>query len=47
MPVILDPSNYDLWLDPVMTNADVACDLLKPYDAGIMRSYPVRLEGAG
>lgn len=41
MPVILDPSNYDLWLDPGMTNVDVACDLLKPYDAGIMSSYPV------
>jgi putative SOS response-associated peptidase YedK len=24
-----------------------ATDLLKPYDAGIMRAYPVRLEGAG
>jgi putative SOS response-associated peptidase YedK len=41
MPVILDPSNYDLWLDPGMTNVDAACDLLKPYDAGLMRSYPV------
>jgi putative SOS response-associated peptidase YedK len=41
MPVILDPSNYDLWLDPGMTNVDAACDLLTPYDAGLMRSYPV------
>lgn len=41
MPVILDPSNYDLWLDPGMTNLDAACDLLKPYDAGLMRCYPV------
>jgi putative SOS response-associated peptidase YedK len=41
MPVILDPSNYDLWLDPGMTNVDAACDPLKPYDAGLMRSYPV------
>jgi putative SOS response-associated peptidase YedK len=41
MPVVLDPSNYDLWLDPGMTNVDAACDLLKPYDAGFMRSYPV------
>jgi putative SOS response-associated peptidase YedK len=41
MPVILDPCNYDLWLDPGMTNVDAACDLLKPYDADLMRSYPV------
>ena len=41
MPVILDPGDYDLWLDPQMFNVDVACDLLKPYDARLMRSYPV------
>lgn len=41
MPVILDRSNYDLWLDPGMTNVEAACDLLKPFDAGLMRSYPV------
>jgi putative SOS response-associated peptidase YedK len=41
MPVILDPDGYDLWLDPGMTNVDVASDLLKPYDARLMRCYPV------
>lgn len=41
MPVILDPSNYDLWLDPGMTNVDAACDFLKPFDARLMRRYPV------
>ena len=41
MPVILDPSSYDLWLDPGMTNVDAASDLLKPYDARLMRSFPV------
>ena len=41
MPVILDPDNYDVWLDPGMTNADAASDLLKPFDARLMRSYPV------
>ena len=41
MPVILDPSSYDLWLDPAMTNMDAASDLLKPYDARHMRCYPV------
>jgi len=33
MPVILDPSNYDLWLDPGMKNVGVVSDLLKLYDA--------------
>ena len=41
MPVILDPSSYDLWLDPGMTNLEAACDFLKPYDAQVMHSYPV------
>jgi putative SOS response-associated peptidase YedK len=41
MPVILDPSNYDLWLDPGMKNVDGVCELLAPYDARQMRSYPV------
>jgi putative SOS response-associated peptidase YedK len=41
MPVILDPDSYELWLDPGMTNVDAASDLLKPYDARLMRCYPV------
>ena len=41
MPVILDPNDYNLWLDPGMTNARVVSELLKPYDAKSMRSYPV------
>jgi len=41
MPVILHPSNYDPWLDPGMTNVEAACDLLRPYDAQLMNSYPV------
>jgi putative SOS response-associated peptidase YedK len=41
MPVILDPDNYDLWLDPGMRDVSVASDLLKPYDARLMRCYPV------
>ena len=41
MPVILDPSSYDLWLDPGMQNVAAICDLLKPYDARFMRCYPV------
>ena len=41
MPVILDPDSYDLWLDPAMKNVDAASELLKPYDARLMRCYPV------
>ena len=41
MPVILDTDGYDLWLDPGMTNLDAASDLLKPFDARLMRSFPV------
>jgi putative SOS response-associated peptidase YedK len=41
MPVILNTDGYDLWLDPGMTNMDAASDLLKPYDALLMRCYPV------
>ena len=41
MPVILHPDSYDLWLDPGMNNVQVISALLKPYDAGLMRSYPV------
>ena len=41
MPVILDPDSYDLWLDPGLTDAQVVSELLKPYDARLMRAYPV------
>jgi putative SOS response-associated peptidase YedK len=41
MPVILQQDNYDLWLDPGMNDAQVVSELLKPYDAKSMRSYPI------
>jgi len=41
MPVILDPDSYDLWLDPGMRDVSGAPELLKPYDARLMRCYPV------
>ena len=41
MPVILDPNNYDLWLDPGFTDVNAESELLKPYDASVMRCYPV------
>ncbi|MCU1250093.1 MAG: hypothetical protein JWQ49_3122 [Edaphobacter sp.] len=41
MPVILIPDSYDLWLDPGMQNVGAASDLWKPYDARLMRYYPI------
>ncbi|PYX59369.1 MAG: hypothetical protein DMG76_05735 [Acidobacteria bacterium] len=41
MPVILDPDGYDVWLDPGMRDATAASELLKPFDARLMCSYPV------
>ena len=41
MPVILDPDSYDLWLDPGMQNVEAISELLKPYDARLMRSFPI------
>jgi putative SOS response-associated peptidase YedK len=37
----LDPEGYDVCLDPGMTNVAAASELLKPYDARLMRCYPV------
>jgi putative SOS response-associated peptidase YedK len=39
MPVILHPDSYDLWLDPGMGDVSAASDLLKPYDARLMRCF--------
>jgi putative SOS response-associated peptidase YedK len=41
MPVILGREDFDLWLDPGMTNVPVVSELLKPYDAAQMSAYPV------
>jgi putative SOS response-associated peptidase YedK len=41
MPVILHPDSYDLWLNPGTSDVQVVSDLLKPYDARLMRCYPV------
>jgi len=41
MPVILSKNDYDLWLDPGMTNVAAISQLLTPFDASLMRAYPV------
>jgi putative SOS response-associated peptidase YedK len=41
MPVILDKSDYDEWLDPGITDPSKVIHLLKPFEARRMRVYPV------
>jgi putative SOS response-associated peptidase YedK len=41
MPVILDPADYDLWLDPEVEDRDLLQPLLHPYPAQSMDGYPV------
>jgi putative SOS response-associated peptidase YedK len=41
MPVILRPDDYDLWLDPALRDAGSLSAMLRPFDAALMRRYPV------
>jgi putative SOS response-associated peptidase YedK len=41
MPVILRKEDYDVWLDPGIKNVAAISELLKPFDARLMRCYPV------
>jgi putative SOS response-associated peptidase YedK len=41
MPVIFEPDTYDLWLDPGMHDMRALSDMMKPYDAQLMRCFPV------
>lgn len=41
MPVILDPQDYDLWLDPSVQQPEALQPLLDPYSSETMTSYPV------
>jgi putative SOS response-associated peptidase YedK len=41
MPVILDPSDYALWLDPALELAAEVRPLLRPFPALAMTAYPV------
>ncbi|NJL89221.1 MAG: SOS response-associated peptidase [Coleofasciculaceae cyanobacterium SM2_1_6] len=44
MPVILQPQDYDQWLDPNFKQADKLQELLKPYSAKAMQAYPVSIK---
>jgi putative SOS response-associated peptidase YedK len=43
MPVILDPKDYDLWLDPDVQQPDKLLSLLRPYLSEPMTYFPVNL----
>jgi len=40
MPVILNPANYESWLNPTVQDTNTALQMLVPY-SGSMRRYPV------
>ena len=44
MPVIMNESDYSLWLDPAVKEPRVLAPLLKPYPADSMESYRVGSE---
>lgn len=41
MPVILDPQDYDLWLDSQVQTPQTLQQLLRSYPAAAMTAYPV------
>ncbi|MGJ3252638.1 MAG: SOS response-associated peptidase [Elainellaceae cyanobacterium] len=43
MPVILNPDDYDRWLNPEVQDAKSLQPLLRPYDAQQMIHYPVSM----
>jgi putative SOS response-associated peptidase YedK len=43
MPVVINPNNFDPWLNPSYDDFDDLKALFKPYDAKLMTAYPVSL----
>jgi putative SOS response-associated peptidase YedK len=43
MPVILHPSDYDVWLNPAQNDSQQVLKLLKPYAAEEMKAEPVSM----
>ena len=41
MPIIIEPKNFDEWLNPENQEPDEIKPLLKPFDASKMEAYPV------
>jgi putative SOS response-associated peptidase YedK len=44
MPVILRPEDYELWLDPEVSDRDTLESVLGPYDPEAMTAWPVSRE---
>ena len=42
MPAILQTRHYHVWLNPEITDAKVALDVVKPFEAERMRSFPCK-----
>lgn len=42
MPVIVDPADYDLWIDPAVRDPSRLSGILVPFPAGRMAAWPVR-----
>ena len=43
MPVILEPGNYESWLDPGLKDSGTLTAMLKPFDPALMKCYPVSM----
>ena len=41
MPAIINPDDYELWLDPESQDQERLLDLLRPFPAAAMHAYPV------
>ena len=41
MPVILKRDDYEMWLDPGLKDVALVSQLLRPFDARLMRSFAV------
>jgi putative SOS response-associated peptidase YedK len=41
MPAILKPDDYECWLDPSMKTPSAVSGCLEPFDAALMKKYPV------
>jgi putative SOS response-associated peptidase YedK len=41
MPAILKRNDYELWLDPSLKNSSLVSRCLEPFDAALMKKYPV------
>ncbi len=41
MPLIIEPKDFDLWLNPTIQETEEIKSLLKPYTTSAMTDYPI------